>query len=156
MFRRTALGVPLWTWAGSLLVSITMIGPGLRPGALLNLDLVVIDEVQVPRGMWGLGPELPRRVPLWGPLAWLSELVGGELLTKAAMVASIAIAAAGMYRLVARLVERASVATALGAAALYAIGPFFLTRLAVGQLNVVWAMALVPWALPDLLQPARS
>ena len=154
--RRSLAGVPLWTWAGAALVSMVMIGPGLRPGALLNLDLVVIDGIPVPHGMWGLGPELPRRVPLWGPIAWVSTVLGGEFVVKTMMVAAIVVAAAGMYRLVSGSIESSTSTTALGAAALYAIGPFLLTRLAVGQLNVVWVMALLPWAIPHLLEPSRS
>src|SRR5438045_2907295 len=109
----------------------------------------------VPRGMWGLGPELPRRVPLWGPIAWTSSILGGELVMKTMMVVAIIGAAAGAFRLATHHLDRCTPTTALGAAALYATGPFLLTRLAVGQLTVVWAMALLPWALPDLLAPSR-
>jgi hypothetical protein len=146
----------VWTWFGALVASVVLIGPGLGRGALLNLDLVVIDELPVPHGVWGLGPELPRRVPLWGPMAWLSAAIGGELLAKTMMVAAIVVAAAGMYRLVSRFITPAFTTTALGAAALYALGPFFLTRMAVGQFTVVLAMALLPWALPHLLEPSTS
>jgi hypothetical protein len=156
ILRRTAAGVPGWLWLGATCVALVMIGPGLRPGALLNLDLLIIDELPVPHGMWGLGPELPRRVPLWGPMAWLSAVVGGEAVGKGFLVATIVVAAAGMYRLACRDVEDASSATALGAAALYALSPFVLTRLAIGQLNVAWVMALLPWATPLLLDPTRS
>ena len=128
-----------------------MIGPGLRPGALLNLDLVVLDETPVPRGMWGLGPELPRRVPLWGPLAWASAAVGGEVVGKALLVGLVVAASVGMYRLVIDEVTASSPMTAAGAAALYGLGPFLLTRLATGQLTVAWVMALLPWAAPTLL-----
>ena len=151
---RTWLGVPAWTWAGALGLALLVMGPALGGGALLNLDLVIVDDPPVPPGMWGLGPEIPRRVPLWGPIAWLSALVGGELVGKALLVATLVVAAAGMYRLAAR-VGAPSIAAA-GAGLLYGFGPFLLTRLAVGQLATGWAMAVLPWAVPHLLEPSRS
>jgi hypothetical protein len=145
----------VWLWLAALVVALLMMGPGLQTGALLNLDLLVLDALPVPHGIWGLGPELPRRVPLWGPMAWVAWLIGGEIVGKGLMVLSVVVAAAGMYRLVTQHVVR-SRAAAAGAAALYAVGPFLLTRLAVGQLTVVWVMAMLPWAAPTLLHPSKS
>jgi choline dehydrogenase-like flavoprotein len=59
---------------------------------------------------------------------------------------------AGMYR----LTMRWGVVTALCASVLFALSPLLLTRLAVGHLYLVWTMAVMPWALEDLLQPERS
>ena len=72
------LGVPRWCWLAATLAGLVLVGPGLAPGAWLNLDLVVLADNPLPRGAWGLGPELPRRVPLWIPIAWLSALGHGE------------------------------------------------------------------------------
>ena len=142
-------------WAVGLVLAIVMLGPALAPGPLFTLDLVLPSDLPVPRGVWGLGPELPRRVPLWLPLAWLSPLIGGDTAGKLLMVASIVVAYAGMHRLAWRAMgERASELTAHGAALLYALSPFLLTRLGVGHLMVAVPMAVLPWALPTLLAPA--
>jgi hypothetical protein len=149
-------------WLGGALLALVLLGPVLGPGALLTSDLVVIDPVPVPRGVWGLGPELPRRVPLWVPIAWLAPIVSSELLVKLLMAASITVAFAGAHRLTRRLLDGRRSGTvpggwlAAGAGVLYAASPFLLTRLAVGHLMVAVPMAALPWALPHLLQPARS
>jgi hypothetical protein len=145
------LGVALWVWLTGAVVSVLLLGPGLGPGSLLNLDLVTVPDLPVPHGVWGLGPELPRRVPLWLLLSWLSQVIGGDAAVKVLIVVGLTVAFVGMYR----LVDRPGLAS-LGAAALYTFGPFLLTRVAVGHLMVLWTMALLPWALPDLLAPDRS
>ncbi len=155
--RVSLCGVPIWSWLTGLVLSLAVMGPALRPGSLLNLDLVMVPDPPVPSGVWGLGPELPRRVPMWVPVAWLSTLVGGDLVARLLMVGGLLLAFVGMYRLTARLAGGRGGAAwaALGAAVLYAFGPFMITRLAVGHLMIVWTMALLPWALPDLLRPDR-
>ncbi|OWY58831.1 hypothetical protein B7486_77860, partial [cyanobacterium TDX16] len=75
---RASHGHRWWPWAAGILLGLVVMGPALAPGPLLNLDLVLFDDVPVPRGAWGLGPEFPRRVPTFLPLAWLSGLLGGE------------------------------------------------------------------------------
>lgn len=142
--RRTA-------WFVGVVAGLVVLGPGLAPGGLFRLDLVVPDRTPTPRGVWGLGPELPRRVPTWLPTAWLGELVGAPLVTKVVIVASVATAVAGAWRLSAAGGRLAGLASGLT----YGIGPFLLTRLGVGHLMVVVTMAVLPWALDDLLHPSR-
>ena len=148
---RAVLGVPLWSWAVGLVVSLAVMGPALGPGSLLNLDLVLVPNPPVPAGMWGLGPELPRRVPMWGFMAWISALISGNTVGKVFVVVSLTLAFVGMYRLLA-----GPVVTRLAAGLIYAFNPFLLTRVAVGHWMVMWTAALLPWALQDLLRPARS
>src|SRR5690606_4543361 len=107
--RRPAAAGRWGPWAAGLALAVVMLGPVLGPGAHLTLDLVLIDPVPVPRGAWGLGPELPRRVPLWVVVAWLSPLIGGDVVGKALMAGSVTVAFVGMHRLVSGLLaERAT------------------------------------------------
>ncbi len=146
--------VPVVVWLVGLVGALLVMGPALGPGSLLNLDLVVLSDPPVPAGMWGLGPELPRRVPLWGPLAWASWLAGGELVTKVLLVMLLVAAFAGAWRLTATLAgERGHRLGPWIAATFYAFGPFLATRTAVGHLMVPWVMALLPWAVASLLSP---
>jgi len=86
------------------------------------------------------------------------------------MVASIAVAFVGAYRLAAgplrtqpRTQPRPSPAglsqpgwsrlTGYSAGVLYAASPFLLTRLGIGHLMIVVPMAVLPWVLPTLLRP---
>jgi hypothetical protein len=125
-----------------------VLGPGLGPGALLNLDLVLVRDQPVPSGIWGLGPDFPRRVPFFLPISWLSTIVGTAA-GKAVIVAAFAVAFVGASR----LVGAAPLATRFGAGLLYALSPFTLTRLGSGQPAFLAALAVLPWALPRLLRP---
>jgi len=137
-------------WLAGVALALLVLGPALAPGSLLNLDLVLTPTIPVPRGVWALGPELSRRVPLGVPLAWASAVIGGGAAGKFLLGLALVIAFAGAWR----LVSEAGLPTRLGAAVLYAASPFVLTRVAVGQWGVVAAAAVLPWALPVLLRPA--
>ena len=129
----------------------------------MNLEPSAYDRLPVPSGMWGLGPELPRRVPLWAGIAWLGDVIGADTTAKVFLVVTIVAAFVGAVpphhrrrRVIAgydgRRAPPVEIA-ALGAAVLYGCGPFLLTRLAVGHWPVVLVMAALPWALPTLAEP---
>ncbi|MBI2708361.1 MAG: hypothetical protein HYX34_01500 [Actinobacteria bacterium] len=145
---------PSWVaWSVGAAAALVAVGPGLGPGAWLNVDLVVTPVTPVPRGVWGLGPELPRRVPYALPLAWISAAVPGTLPTKLLMVASLAAAVAGAWRLTERWFGAVRPLAGAGAGLGYGLSPFLLTRLGVGHLPLVVAAGILPWALPRLLRP---
>ncbi len=146
-------GLTGWTpWLFGLLTALVVLGPALRPGALLNLDLVITPEVPVPRGAWGLGPDLPRRVPLGLALAWASSLVGGPVAAKVLFGACLTGAFAGVWR----LATGAPPLCRVGAGLLYTLSPYTLTRLGVGHWMLVASIAVLPWALPHLLRPNEA
>ncbi len=154
ILARRLADVPLTAWLSGLVVSLLLLGPGLGAGSLLNLDLVLVPEPPVPRGVWGLGPDLPRRVPMWVFVSWASTVISGDLVGKMMLIAGLTVAFAGCFRLTARI--STSPWSPWGAAALYAFGPFLLTRAAIGHWMVLLTMALLPWALESLLAPHRS
>lgn len=133
-------------------LALVVVGPVLAPGSLLNLDLVLTPHVPVPPAVWGLGPEVPRRVPLFLPIAWLSTVVDGAAVGKAIFLATITVAFVGAHRLARGADPLARVAAGLA----YAGGPFLATRLSIGHLPVAVPAALLPWALPTLLAPSAS
>jgi hypothetical protein len=144
--RRPSEGLLVWCSGAAL--GLIVLGPGLGRGALLNLDLTIVRDQPVPSGIWGLGPDFPRRVPLFLPVSWLSTVVGTAA-GKTLIVAAFATAFVGASR----LVGAAPFATRLGTGLLYALSPFTLTRLAAGQIAFLVALAVLPWALPRLLRP---
>jgi hypothetical protein len=164
--RSELLGVRLWVWTIALAVGVIMMGPALGPGALLNLDLLAFDNADLPRGTWGLGPELPRRVPLGTLLAPLNTVFGGETVTKVLLVVIIVAAFVGAFRLTRSAMEQSSPTAGgdpfdrtllcLGGAMLWATGPFLMTRLAVGHWQISLATAALPWVLPMLIESIRS
>src|SRR5437763_14619087 len=139
-------------WLIGLVVAVVILGPALKPGSLLNLDLVFTPRMPVPRGVWGLGPELSRRMPLGVFVAWASVLVGGPIVGKALLLVSIAAAYVGVWRLAANT----PFVCRVGAGLLYAASPFTLTRIGVGHWTLVAALAVLPWALPTLLRPSED
>lgn len=142
--------LPMWIpWPLGLVAALVVLGPALRPGSLLSLDLVMTSRIPLPRGVWGLGPDLPRRVPLGVLLSWTSTLIGGEAAGKLLLVASLTLAFVGAWR----LATGTPVLCRLAAGLLYTLSPFVLTRLGVGHWGVMAAIAVLPWALPHLLRP---
>ena len=139
---------PAWTWAFGLVLGVAIVGPGLSADALLNLDLVVFDRMPAP-DWWGIGPEVPRHGPLTAAIALLSQALPGPLLVSTVMALAVAVAFAGASR----LASDSGVTGQVLAGMLYAAGPFMLTRIGVGHLGLVVAVALLPWALPTLLRP---
>ena len=135
-----------------VLVGVAVLGPALGPGGLFNLDLVITPFLSMPRGVWGLGPELPRRALLDVAMASVSGLGLSGVAWRAIMLGAFASAFAGAARLAgpARPVVRA------GAGLLYSLSPFLVTRVAIGHSALVVATALLPWALPTLAAPSRS
>ncbi len=140
-------------WLAGAVAALVVVAPGLAPGAWLNVDLVVTPVTPVPSGTWGLGPELPRRVPFMLPFAWSSALVPGELPLKLAVLVALAATVAGAWRLVARWDPTSPVVARLAAGLLVGVGPFAVTRAGVGHLGLTFALAVLPWALPALLRP---
>lgn len=145
-----------WLWAAGVLGAAVALGPALGPGSLLSLDLVLTPRIPFPDAVLGLGNELPRRVPLGAPLSWAAGLVGGAAAGKIFLGAAMTLAFVGAARLTGRGTRPAPPLAALMAGALYALGPFMLTRVAAGHLAIVATAAVLPFALPRLMAPTRD
>lgn len=143
------------SWLLPLVVGLVVLGPVLMPGALINLDLVLVPHLDTPSGFWGLGPELPRRLPMWVPISWASAVVPATATGKLLLLASLVVPWVGMSRLTSRLAPSATVLTCQVAGALYALSPFVLTRSLVGHFMVTVPHAVLPWVLPVLVKPGR-
>jgi hypothetical protein len=146
-----------WPWAVGLLVGLVVVGPGLSGGSLLSLDLLVTPDIPVPNGVYGLGPALSQRVPLFAVLGLGSAVVGGPVITKVLIVGFLACGFAGAARLVRVIAPGDLPVGALGqlaAGLLWAAGPYALTRVGVGHINLLWVVAILPWVLPRLCRPA--
>ncbi|MCU1370926.1 MAG: hypothetical protein JWO77_2120 [Ilumatobacteraceae bacterium] len=146
-----------WPWALGVMLGLVVVGPGLSGGSLLSLDLLVTPDIPVPNGVYGLGPALSQRVPLFAILGVGSAAVGGPVITKVFLVVCLATGFAGAARLVRVMAPAGTEVGALGqvaAGVLWAVGPYALTRVGVGHINLVWVVAVLPWVLPRLCRPA--
>jgi len=142
----------LIAWTCSLAVGLVLIGPLLAPGALFQLDRSLVPDEAFPIGTFGLGPEIPRDVPLRSLLWFPGSIFGHVAVGKALMVLSVAGAGAGMFHLSRRFTGRFGASTA---AILYATSPFLLTRLFVGHQAMWVAAAILPCVLPALTDRRR-
>lgn len=131
----------------AIAVGVLVVGPPGGNGLLANLDLIAVGDLDVPASLLAMGPEIPRRAPLQATLALLSPPFDAATMLRLWMIAIVAVAATGMFRAVGRV----AVPLRIGAALLFALNPFLLTRLAVGHLGFATAVAMMPWAAPTLL-----
>jgi hypothetical protein len=144
-----------------LAAGLALAGRMFGSGLLLNVDLVIGDRIPMPPGQFGAGLELPRRVPFYSILSPLTWLVPGPVVAGAVTVGAVTAAVAGVSRLVERTCgpARAPVPARVVALALglfYGLSPMLLTRVAVGHLPLVVAMALLPWAACSLRANAEA
>ncbi len=135
-------------WLGGLIAACVVLGPALRPGDLLNLDLVTTPRLRAPDWRWGVGPGVPHRVPMYIPLSWISHLITGATIIKVLCVVMLTLLFAGVWRLAASGDARVDAGVAL----FVTWSPFTVTRVAVGHLGVLWAMVAVAWGAPMLLR----
>ncbi len=126
--------------AGGFLVG----GWSLTGDFLLNWDQVIGPDIPLPPGVWGLGPELPRRAPFYIPLWLLSLGLPGPTVVGILLISATAIGVVGA----ARLVGFGPVGVVAGV--VYGLSPFLLSRAAVGHLPVVVATALLPWLMYEI------
>lgn len=140
-----------WPWLVGCVLAVVVLGPALGRGNLFLLDADFVPRYPVPSGVWGLGPAIPRRVPLGLLMAWTSVPLGGALAAKLVLGGLVVLAFVGAGRVVSEMGWLAR----LGAGALYALSPFALTRLGAGQWNVLAAYAVLPWVLAVLLSPGK-
>ncbi|MEO6989401.1 MAG: hypothetical protein ABI239_12235 [Aquihabitans sp.] len=141
------------TWLAGVALAVLIIGPGLGPGSLLNLDLLVTPKIPVPNGIFGLGPQLSQRTPFFVVFGVGSWLVGGPLITKVLLVALLAVGYVGMVRLVGSGIGRLP---GIAAGVLWVAGPFAVTRIGVGHLTYVWLIAVLPWVVRHLIHPSAD
>lgn len=131
---------------GGAMVAVILLGPGLRRGALVNLDQVILRRVAMPDSIFGIGPQLPRRAPFTALVSSFAPLGWSDIAAKLLIVAMFATAAIGM----ARLCRRRGTAIAISVGVLYVASPLLLTRVVVGHLGLVWAAAWLPWLLAEV------
>lgn len=136
--------VQVLTWLVGVLAGLAVGGWALKGDFLLNWDQVIGPRIPIPPGLWGLGPELPRRTPFYVPLWLLSMILGGPRAVAVVVIASVACAVAGTARLC------GWGGAGLLAGLVYGLSPFLLSRAGVGHLPVVVATALLPWLMFEL------
>lgn len=139
--------------------AVVVLGPALGPGFVLVYDMVFTpDQPLVPRSI-GLGPQLPRAVPVDAVVAVLSAVTGGEVLQKTALLGALVVAGTGAGRLAVSCLVRPGAAGEVGAssavlhvtAAVAAVAevwnPWVAQRLLIGHWSLLVGYAVLPWVV---------
>ncbi|WP_280437056.1 hypothetical protein [Nocardia carnea] len=128
----------------SLLLTLLITAPLLRPGYLLLRDAVSTPRSYLTDTALGLGDAAPRAVPQDALLATLSVLVDGGALVTAILVAALWAAGYGAA-LLARDLLRAPPAAQLVATTLAVWNPYVAERLLQGHWSLLTGYAALPW-----------
>ncbi|MEY2571586.1 MAG: hypothetical protein QOE63_1936, partial [Acidimicrobiaceae bacterium] len=141
-----------WPWIAGAIGAALLLGPLLTASRVVGLDLVALDELQVPGSLWGAGAVAPRRGVWLVPASAGSHVVPGGTVVVFVAAVALVLAFVGAER----LARPAPSICRAGAGVLYALGPFMATRIGVGHVSLVLAAGLLPWALPTLLHPGAD
>ena len=132
-------------WLVSSALALLALGPVLAPGYTLTYDMVFVPRLDLGRDVVGLGDGLPRAVPVDAVVAAVTQVVPGQVLQKAVLLATLVLAGAGAGRLAAMLLPRDQGAAATVAAAAYVWNPYVAERLLLGHWALLVSYAALPW-----------
>ncbi len=90
-------------WLVSSALALLALGPVLALGYTLTYDMVFVPRLDLGRDDVGLGDGLPRAVPVDAVVAAVTQVVPGQVLQKAVLLATLVLAGAGAGRLAAML-----------------------------------------------------
>lgn len=146
-----------WLPPATLVVlALVVLGP-----VLLHRGYVLVGDMTfVPHQPWkpawlGLDGSVPRAVPADAVVSVLGQVVPGDLLQKAVLLATLVAAGAGVLRLTSRIPGIAASAR-LGGAVLYVWNPYVYERLAIGHWGLLVGYAALPWVVAAALDVRRG
>jgi len=138
---------PVPVLALALLVAGTVLGPVVyRRGYVLSYDMVWVPDPPLSRRVLGLDGSVPRAVPSDLLAVALSRVLPADVGQKVVLVALLALAVAGAYRLATRAVGLTPQGAAT-ASLVYVWSPFLAERLVLGHWALLLGFAALPWVL---------
>jgi hypothetical protein len=130
-------------WLLGLAAGLLALGPGLRPGYLLRLDMVAVPDPPLTAALLGIDQTLPRAVPSDLVAALLARVVPADAAVKLLLLVAFTVATAGA----ARLVPTARTLPAAAGGLCYAWNPWTTERLSMGHWPMLLGYAGLPWVL---------
>ncbi|HET8660581.1 MAG TPA: hypothetical protein VFM55_16450 [Micromonosporaceae bacterium] len=133
-------------------LALLAVGPLLAPGYVLAYDMVFTPQQPLSPAGIGLGPALPRAVPVDAVVSLATLLVDGAVLQKLVLVGIFVGAFLGAAAVcpVDRRLARAA------AGVLYAWNPYVAERLFMGHWSLLAGYACLPWVLAGALRVRRG
>jgi hypothetical protein len=138
--------VPAW----AALLAAVALGPALGPGFVLSYDMVFVPDPTFSWSQLGLGPELPRAVPLDAVTTAVSAAVPAVVLQKAVLLGALVAAGTGA----AALVPGLPLAARLVAVTVATWNPYVAERLVLGHWGLLLAYGTLPWLVLALRRSA--
>lgn len=132
-----------WPTAWAAVLSVLLLGGALGRGYVLSYDMVWVPDLSLGRDVLGLGSALPRAIPSDAVVAALDEVVGGELLQKVVLLATLIAAGTGFGALVrdhSRPARFVAITVGLW-------NPFVVERLLLGHWPLLIGYAVLPWVV---------
>lgn len=140
---RRGLIAPLW----SLLLTIVVLGPALRPGQLLLRDMVSSPRSYLTDSALGLAGTAPRAVPQDVVVAVLSRFVDGADVVRAVLVLALVAGGVGAALLVRHVLGRVAVGPEVVGATVAVWNPLVAERLLQGQWSLLLGVGVLPWVV---------
>ncbi|MET9224415.1 hypothetical protein [Lentzea sp. NPDC003310] len=131
----------LTLYAACATLALAALAPVLMPGYVLVYDMVFTPEQPLNAAAFGLGDALPRAVPVDAVVALLTQVVPGQLVQKAALLAIVFMGALGAGLLVPT--EKTGVRVV--AAVAYSWNAYVAERLFIGHWTLLLGYAALPW-----------
>ena len=133
-------------------MALLVAAPLLRPGYVLNIDMVFTPHQSLLPWMFGLDGGLPRAVPEDPIVGALAGPLPGQLLQKVVLLATLWLAGLGAGR----LLRSAPLSAQLIGAGIYQWSPWLAERLVIGHWALSLSYAAVPWLVGAVLGLVRS
>lgn len=128
-------------WCAVLI--LVVLAPVLAPGYVLSYDMVFVPQQTLLPWNLGIGAGLPRSVPQDAVVAFISGPIAGQLLQKAALFGALALAGAG----VSRLLRSSPLGVRMAAVTMAIWNPYVAERLVQGHWSLLIAYGAFPWVL---------
>jgi len=136
-----------WLWYGVL--ALVVLGPLLKPGFILTLDMVFTPRLRMPT-------DSSNGYLFHALMHGLNSVLPSDVIQKLLLFAILLLAGVGMHQLVQHLNRAdASLRTNIGAyiaGVFYVVNPFTYDRFMAGQYEVLLGYALLPWFVRLLLR----
>lgn len=139
--RKVRADTPLLVYG---LVALIILGPLLRPGFVLTLDMVFTPRLRMPA-------EVTNNWPFYTVLHLLDLMLPADVIQKVLLLTILTLAGLGVHRLVEYLKSGRGVA-AYYAGLLYIVNPYSYERFMAGQYTVLLGYALLPWFMRSMLR----
>ncbi len=132
-------------------MALLVLAPLLSPGYVLHLDMVFVPQQTLQPWNLGIDGGLPRSVPQDAVVSLMAGPLPGQLLQKSILVLTFILAGVGAGRVAGR-----TLLMQLPAAALYLWSAYAASRLLMGHWGLLWAYALLPWAVLAAARARRT